>query len=139
MTDPPARSVDVDGNGDADADADALSAVVDSALERALVEETDARRYFALAGAVERAREDARDPQSDPLTAALVCTVAVSALASESPLPTWSPPDARAELVAVGAVRASERFDAEPERVAARAGVPLSDLEARLAKERTEP
>ncbi|MDS0294889.1 hypothetical protein [Halogeometricum luteum] len=120
-------------------DADALSAVVDSALERALLESADARRYFALAGAVERAREDTGDPQSDPLTAALVCTVAVSALESESPVPTWSPPDARNELVAAGAVRASERFDVAPERVAARAGVPLSDLRTRLAEERTEP
>ncbi|ELZ34403.1 hypothetical protein C474_01816 [Halogeometricum pallidum JCM 14848] len=120
-------------------DADALSAVVDSALERALLEATDSRRYFALAGAVERAREDALDPQSDPLTAALVCTVAVAALESESPVPTWSPPDARNELVAVGAVRASERFDVDPDRIAARAGVPLSDLRMRLAKEDTEP
>ncbi|MDS0299045.1 hypothetical protein NDI76_09840 [Halogeometricum sp. S1BR25-6] len=124
-------------------DVDALSAVVDSALERALLEASDARRYFALAGAVERAREDAGDPRSDPLTAALVCTVAVSALEStaesEPLVPTWSPPDTRNELVAVGAVCASERFDVDPERVAARAGVPLSDLETRLAKERTEP
>lgn len=115
--------------------ADALAAVVDSALERALLEETDSRRYFALAGAIVRAREDA-DAASDPLAAALVCTAAVSALESVPPEPTWSPPDARTELVAAGAVRATRRFDADPDRVAARAGLPLSDLRARLEKER---
>jgi hypothetical protein len=123
-----------DGVG-ADGDADALAAVVDSALERALLEETDSRRYFALAGAIVRAREDA-DAASDPLAAALVCTAAVSALESVPPEPTWSPPDARTELVAAGAVRATRRFDADPDRVAARAGLPLSDLRARLEKER---
>ncbi|MFB6252046.1 MAG: hypothetical protein ABEI27_10260 [Halobellus sp.] len=38
---------------------DALDDVVDTALERALVDGTDARRYFALAGALERARTTA--------------------------------------------------------------------------------
>jgi hypothetical protein len=36
----------------------ALDAVVDAAIERALVDGSDARRYFALAGALERARAD---------------------------------------------------------------------------------
>lgn len=115
---------------------DAFAAVVDSALERALLAETDSRRYFALAGAVVRAREDGGEAGADPLTAALVCTVAVSALESVPPEPTWSPPDARNELVAAGAVRAARRFDADAERVAARAGLPLSDLRARLSEER---
>ncbi|QIB74704.1 hypothetical protein GL213_07295 [Halogeometricum borinquense] len=118
---------------------DALDAVVDSALERALLDEADSRRYFALAGAVVRAHgnthADSRETQSDPLTAALVCTVAVSALESASPEPTWSPPDARNELVAAGAVRASQRFNVAVERVATRAGLPLSDLRTRLSKE----
>lgn len=119
----------------AEPDADALDAVVDGALERALLDEADARRYFALAGAVERAREgtDAVDAPADSLSAALVCTAAVSALASDDPEPTWSPPDARNELVAAGAVRASRRFDVDAERVAARAGLPLADLRTRLS------
>lgn len=37
---------------------DALRAVVDAAAERALVDDVDTRRYFALAGALERVRVD---------------------------------------------------------------------------------
>jgi hypothetical protein len=37
---------------------DALRAVVDAAIERALVDDGDARRHFALAGALERVRVD---------------------------------------------------------------------------------
>jgi hypothetical protein len=42
---------------------DALEAVVDAALERALVDGTHARRHFALAGALERVRRDSREPE----------------------------------------------------------------------------
>lgn len=119
-----------------DAESDALAAVVDGALERALLDEADSRRYFALAGAVDRGREGAADARSDSLTAALVCTAAVSALSTTSAEPTWSPPDPRNELVAAGAVGAVRRLGADPERVAARAGLPLSDLRTRLSRAR---
>ncbi|SFR57668.1 hypothetical protein [Halogeometricum limi] len=124
-----------DDAGDSVDDPDAFEAVVDGALERALLAETDGRRYFALAGAVERVREETFDPQTDPLTAALVCTAAVAALDSSAPVPTRSPPEAQGELVAVGAATAAQRFDVADERVAANAGLPLSDLRARLKEQ----
>ncbi|WP_049987993.1 hypothetical protein [Halobellus rufus] len=74
---------------------DALDAVVDAALERALVADRDARRYFALAGVLERVGRgrDGRDPDregcadpdviDDPLCASLVSTIAVRALARQ--------------------------------------------------------
>lgn len=129
---------ETDRAADPESESDALVAVVDTALERALLDGTDSRRYFALAGAVERARDDAADARSDPLSAALVCTVAVSALSSDDPEPTWSPPDARNELVAAGAVRASRRFDVDVDRVAAQAGLPASDLRTRLSNARRD-
>lgn len=150
-------------------DGDALTAVRDAAVERALSDAADARRYLALAGTMERVREDRpADADADananvgPLTAALTCTLAVTRLRSEMPrtpsgdssgtragdrsTPTqtpsllgpaspWSSVDTTRELVATGAVVAVRRFDAEPETVAARAGLPRADLETRLETE----
>lgn len=139
-----------------------LAAVRDAAVERALLDAADARRYLALAGTVERVRNEESAANVGPLTAALTCTLAVTKLRSEAPrrrsddssgvfagerslqTPTpsptgpaspWSSVDTTRELVAVGAVVAVRRFDAEPEAVAARAGLPQADLEARLEKE----
>ncbi|MBB6646317.1 hypothetical protein [Halobellus ruber] len=130
---------------------DALDAVIDGAIERALLGGDDARRYFALAGALDRGRSAARSdavgpPEHDDpdrerpterdrpthvLGAALLSTVAVDALGSVRTTDidpgAWSPGGrdvgARTELVAVGAVAACRRFDVEPETVAARSGV----------------
>ncbi|WP_256290478.1 hypothetical protein [Halobellus inordinatus] len=123
---------------------DALDAVVDAALERALVDEADARRYFALAGVLERAHgRDETDggdapetkPHGDmsqyqnPLDAALVSTVAIRALdatrADGIDVGAWSPgTDAtHAEFVRIGAAAAARRFDVDIEVVAARSGV----------------
>ncbi|MDQ2053972.1 hypothetical protein [Halobellus sp. H-GB7] len=127
---------------------DALDAVVDAALERALVDEADARRYFALAGVLERAhgRDETDDggdgdspdetkPRGDtsqyenPLDAALVSTVAIRALeatrADGIDVGAWSPgTDAtHAEFVRIGAAAAARRFDVDIEVVAARSGV----------------
>lgn len=145
-------------------DGDALAAVRDAAVERALSDAADARRYLALAGTMERVREGRpADAAVGPLTAALTSTLAVTRLRSEMPetppgdssgglagdrsTPTpspspagpaspWSSVDSTRELVATGAVVAVRRFDAEPETVAARAGLPRADLEARLETER---
>ncbi|WP_092894098.1 hypothetical protein [Halopelagius inordinatus] len=139
---------------------DALTAVRDAAVERALLDAADARRYLALAGAIHRVHEEGVG-SAGPLTAALTCTLAVSELrstASRTPRddstgtrahiasspPTLSPAgpasprssvDATRELVATGAVLAVRRFDADPETVAARAGLPRADLNARLERE----
>jgi hypothetical protein len=87
---------------------DALDAVIDAALERALLDSDDARRYFALAGALQRGRsatgdegsglrprgpddppptgDSTPDPRSDApadvLGVALLSTAAVGALAA---------------------------------------------------------
>lgn len=127
---------------------DALDAVVDAALERALVDEADARRYFALAGLLERAHgrdeiggdcdgdpPDETRPRGDtpqyenPFDAALVSTVAIRALdtarADGIDAGAWSPgTDAtHAEFVRIGAAAAARRFDVDIEVVAARSGV----------------
>jgi hypothetical protein len=126
---------------------DALDAVVDAALERALVDEVDARRYFALAGVLERAhgREGIDDCDGDPpdetkprggtseyenpFDAALVSTVAIRALeatrADGIDVDAWSPSteETHAEFVRVGAAAAARRFDVDIEVVAARSGV----------------
>lgn len=142
---------------------DALDAVIDAALERAVLDAADARRYFALAGALERGRAAARaggvgtrqsdhgtprperptsraDP-TDVLGAALLSTAAVGALDADRDggidPGAWSPGDGdggtRAELVAVGAA-ACRRLDVEPGTVAARSGLPPE----RLARHRTD-
>jgi hypothetical protein len=97
---------------------DALDRVIDAALERALLAD-DTRRYFALAGALERGRSAARtdgagvqrrerddpeqrspepprdSPPTDVLGAALLSTVAVGALdatrAGDIDPGAWSP------------------------------------------------
>lgn len=66
---------------------DALAAVRDAAAERALLDADDARRYLALAGTVERVREEQSSP-GGTLAAALACTLAVTRL-SEFPGSTF--------------------------------------------------
>jgi hypothetical protein len=133
----------------------ALEAVIDAALERALLDTSDARRYFALAGALDRVRlaetasegDDSRAahttaPQGDrtaardgPLSAALLTTVAIGALDSTTldgiNLDAWSPGGhgGEAHLVAAGAAAACRRFDIEAERVAARSGIPRERIQ----------
>lgn len=142
-------------------DGDALAAVRDAAVERALLDADDARQYLALAGTIHRVREDGADSAVGPLSAALTCTLAVTelrsaasqtppddlldaraGLSSSPPTPStagpaspWSSVDTTRELVATGAVLAVRRFDADPETVAARAGLPRADLNARLERE----
>lgn len=147
--------------------ADALVAVRDAAVERALLDAADARRYLALAGTIERVREkQSAAGDVGPLAAALTCTLAVTKLRSadsqmrsgdsssgfagdrRTPTPSadavWRPTsvasprsavDATPELVATGAVVAVRRFDADPETVAARAGLSRADLDARLGED----
>ncbi|RLM88405.1 hypothetical protein D3D02_12610 [Halobellus sp. Atlit-38R] len=138
---------------------DALDAVVDAALERALVDEADARRYFALAGVLERAHgrdeidgdpPDETTPRGDtsqyenPFDAALVSTVAIRALdATRSDgidVGAWSPgTDAtHAEFVRIGAVAAARRFDVDIEVVAARSGVSRQALARYRATQSTD-
>ena len=143
---------------------DALDRVIDAALERALLDAADTRRYFALAGALERGRSAARadgaggqrrehgDPGSGrselpggaagALGAALLSTVAVGAFdatgADDIDPGAWSPDHREegphAELVVAGAAAACRRFDIERGRVAARSGVSPE----RLARYRTD-
>lgn len=121
---------------------DALDAVVDAAIERALIDESDARRYFALAGALVRIdrghgprKHTDSDVRADPLCASLLSTIAVQALArrrSDSPLDAdaWSPGsgDEWIEFVATGAFAAVRRFDADLDSVAAQSGLSPDEL-----------
>jgi hypothetical protein len=136
---------------------DALDAVVDAALERALLSASDARRYFALAGALERARIDgdragtatgtvasesidhagaSLDGSEDrvgPLGAALMSTLAVELLddpeGAEIDVGAWSPgQDTHAELVGAGAAAASRRFDIDIQVLVARSGLSRDEL-----------
>jgi hypothetical protein len=125
---------------------DGLRAVQRSALERALVDDADARRYFALAGALDVARhsgEEAdggpsptRDPPTpdaigvdDALPAALVSLAVVPLLDASEPSPAtasgpWTPgTETTRPAVRRGARLALRWFDVSVERVAARAGV----------------
>lgn len=115
---------------------DALDDVVDAALRRALVDGTDARRYFALAGVLHHARSrrdgDSPRPESvgvDRAGAALVSTVAVRALDATRregiDADAWLPgeSDPHEELVAAGARLACRRLDVDATAVAGRAGV----------------
>lgn len=133
----------------------ALDAVIDAALERALLDTADARRYFALAGALNRVRlaeaaggtnashpghhasgQGARTTESGtgPLGAALVTTVAIDALDSTTldgiDPEAWSPGGrgGDATLVAAGAAAACRRFDVDAEQVAGRSGIPREQL-----------
>jgi len=127
---------------------DALDDVVDAALRRALVDGTDARRYFALAGALDRARprpgRESRRSESvgvDRAGAALVSTVAVRALDATRrdgiDADAWLPGerDPHEELVAAGARLAIRRLDVDATAVAERADVDpgrLSETEPSL-------
>lgn len=137
---------------------DALDAVIDAALERALLDANDARRYFALAGALERGRSATRadgtgttydhaecsdvnpkspDAPTDALGAALLTTAAVGALDTTEnngiDPDAWSPGGGDgppgAEVVAVGAAAACRRFDVELGTLADRSGLPPEQLE----------
>ncbi|MFC6824927.1 hypothetical protein [Halopelagius fulvigenes] len=68
-----------------DGTADALRAVRDAAAERAVLDGDDARRYLALAGTVERVREDRSSSPGGTLAAALACTLAVARLSDLPP------------------------------------------------------
>jgi hypothetical protein len=127
-----------------------LAAVQRRALERALVDEVDARRYFALAGALDVARSpspsdddlpaaDARDPDAllteDVLSAALLSLAAVAVLDDGHGEPVsaradpWVPgTDRTRPAVRRGARLALRWFDVPAERVAARAGLPEAAL-----------
>ena len=134
---------------------DALELVIDAALERALLAD-DARRHFALAGALERGRSadgsdgveashhDHGGPERrelsgrppDALGAALLSTVAVGAFETAGTTDidpgAWSP-DSRdggphAELVAAGAAAACRRFEIDPATAAARSGLSAERL-----------
>ena len=143
----------------------ALDAVIDAALERALVDADEARRYFALAGALDRgaARTDGvepsqrqqRTPGREPPTrseqptgalgAALLSTAAVGALqstgADDIDSGAWSPGgqavEPHAELVAAGAAAACRRLDVESATVAARSGVSPERLARRVDSDAT--
>ncbi|WP_311173784.1 hypothetical protein [Halobellus ordinarius] len=137
---------------------DALDAVVDAALERALLSASDARRYFALAGALERARIDgdsagtatgtgvsesidhaaaSLDGSGDrvgPLGAALMSTLAAELLDDPEgagiDVGAWSPGQdtPQAELVGAGAVAASRRLDVDIDVLVARSGLSREEL-----------
>ena len=126
---------------------DGLRAVQRSALERALVDDVDARRYFALAGALDVASRspagdadggpslthDPPDPDAvevdDALPAALVSLAVVPLLDADEPSAAtvtgpWTPGrETTRPAVRRGARLALRWFDVSVERVAARAGV----------------
>jgi len=123
------------GNDASDRDPDALATVRDAALERALVEEAMADRYFALAATAEAARSDAATA-SDPFHATLfsLTTLRVLDRAAERS-DAWVPDpsrDAYDGAVADGAALAARRFDLAPDDVASLAGVPTAALATRL-------
>lgn len=135
----------------------ALDAVIDAALERAVVGDGDARRYFALAGALERVRTDVTDAPGSPRNvgsdpdrrrtadgapadvfgAALASITAVRALPPTSDagidLDAWVPGETTcdAELIVAGAAAACRRLDVGAETVAASAGIPRERLSGR--------
>lgn len=130
---------------------ESLAAVQRHALERALVDEDDARRYFALAGTLEAARtgSDVSDapppgapagsrPGIDPQDALPVALLALSVvpLLDDDPAvsPTvdpWAPgTDTTRPAIRRGARLALRWFDVPVERVAARAGLPEAVLTA---------
>lgn len=126
---------------------DGLRAVQRSALERALVDDVDARRYFALAGALDVARRpsagaadgdpprtrDPPDPDAvgvdDALPVTLVALAVVPILDADEPSAAtmtgpWTPGRETTRLaVRRGARLALRWFDVSVEQVAARAGV----------------
>jgi hypothetical protein len=151
------------------ADGEWVRLVQRRALERALVDDVDARRYFALAGSLDRYRDAEAEPDAEPTTggenddagetsgsesapsvegvlpAALVSLAVVPLLDSagrastppSAPGPTnaprpdpWSVDDPARPAVRRGARLALRWFDVQPERVAARSGVPETVLTA---------
>ncbi|AUV82050.1 hypothetical protein C2R22_10625 [Salinigranum rubrum] len=153
------------------ADGEWVRLVQRRALERALVDDVDARRYFALAGSLDRYRDAETEPDAEPTTsgeadttggasvsesgpsvegvlpAALVSLAVVPFLDSaggastpsspSAPGPTsaptldpWPVDDPARPAIRRGARLALRWFDVQPERVAARAGVPETVLTA---------
>lgn len=137
---------------------DAIAAVQHSALERALIDGDDARRYFALAGALETIEPeqpsdtvDASSPSSSGadegdrsagvLPAAMLSLAVVPHLTDSGPSPAmpatigprttdpWTVGgDTTHPAVRRGARLAVRWFDVSPEQVASRAGLPEADL-----------
>lgn len=115
---------------------DALGTVQRRALERALVDDADARRYFALAGTLDAARDDhpegrppARLPDADGVLPAALLSLAVVSHLDESTAVSvtgdpWTPGGTPRSAVERGARLALRWFDVPVERVAARAGLP---------------
>lgn len=125
-----------------------LTAVQRSALERALVDDVDARRYFALAGTLDFARQSAETDRTDesasppdrgtPTTAdaagvlpAALLSLAVVPLFDENAPPgsptasPWEPGhDATRPAIRRGARLALRWFDVSAEQVASSAGLP---------------
>ena len=125
-----------------------LTAVQNAAVERAFVDDADARRHLELAGSLEPARRAAAETDADrptgPLAPALVTTTTVDALRSldrrstpDGPDAPWhpDPPSERSPAVE-GAALAVRRFDADPDRAATLANVPVATLRRRLERSR---
>ena len=136
---------------------DPLVAVQRAALERALVDDVDARPYFALAGVLDTARSETTGDDRGETVPAMervsgvsgadtevestgVLPVALLSLAVAPALDDgcterstranpWTPePDANRPAVRRGARLALRWFDVSAERVAARAGLPTVAL-----------
>lgn len=137
---------------------DYVTAVQHSALERALVDGDDARRYFALAGTLEAIDSEPPDDTLDPsvpstsgadidcrsagiLPAAMLSLAVVPYLSDAEPSaatpltigpqtvdPWTAGGDAAQPAVRRGARLAVQWFDVSPERVASRAGLPEAAL-----------
>ena len=119
-----------------------ITAVQRRALERALVDDVDARRYFALAGTLDTVDCDATadsadgNPERDAdgvLSAAMLSLAVVRSLDEPTRVsPTtdpWTPgTNTTRPVVRRGARLALHWFDVSADRVAARAGLPATVL-----------
>ena len=119
-----------------------IAAVQRRALERALVDDVDARRYVALAGALDTVDGDATAAPADGthghdadgvLPAAMLSLAVVRSLDESTRVsPTtdpWTPGnDATRPVVRRGARLALRWFDVPVDRVAACAGLPVAAL-----------
>ena len=120
-----------------------IAAVQRRALERALVDDVDARRYFALAGTLDTVDSDATATPADGthghdaggVLSAAMLSLAVVRLLDESThvsptMDPWTPrTDTTRPVVRRGARLALRWFDVSADRVAARAGLPAAVLD----------